>query len=263
MKKLIICIIMSLVIVIPGHSSFAQTAEEWFQQGVSLEKQHIYQEAVKKYSKAIKLNSKYTEAYFRRGKSYAAVPSTSPEAIEDFTRAIALDPKYADAYYERGLMNAFLINNEQAKLDMEIAASLGHMGAQEWLDHRQKDAEYIYLNSYMDSGKEPIVYFDFDKASIKPVYQGLMGEAVIVLKDKLPEVFVVIMGHADSTGTEEYNDNLSSKRANAVSELLKQSGIDSSRIILRSYGESKPVTSNKTEEGRALNRRVELIGVKR
>ena len=263
MKKLFVCFFLLFAIFLPLQSSIALTAEGWFEEGLSLENQCVYGEAIKKYSEAIKLNSKYSEAYFRRGKSYAVDTHTKMEAIEDFTRVIELDPKNADAYYERGLINAFLINNEQARLDMETAACLGHEGAMEWLNPQEKEVSYIQLGDYLTSGKAPVAYFDFDKHDIKPAYNDLLNEIGMVLKDQLPEILVLIMGHTDNKGSEEYNINLSSKRAEAVSKYLEESGIDSSRIIVRGYGEKKPAQSNKTEGGRILNRRVELIGVER
>lgn len=263
MKKLFVCFFLLCVILLPLNSS-AQTAEEWFEQGLSLEERCVYGEAIKKYSEAIKLDSHYAEAYFRRGKSYAVDTRKSMEAIENFTRVIELDPENAEAYYERGLVHAFIINNEEAREDMETAACLGHEGAQAWLNPLQeKEVRYVQLGDYLPSKKEPIAYFDFNKYNIKPAYANLIDEIGMVLKDQLPEALVLIMGHADSIGSEEYNNNLSLKRAEAVSKRLKESGIDSSRIIIRGYGESKPAQSNSTEKGRILNRRVEMIGVER
>jgi len=263
MKKLFVCFFLLFAIFLPLQSSIALTPEGWFEEGVSLENQCVYGEAIIKYSEAIKLNSNYSEAYFRRGKSYAMAPATSEEALADFTRVIELDPKNADAYYERGLVNAYLINNERARLDMETAACLGHEGAMEWLNPKEKEVRYIQLGDYLTSGKKPVAYFDFDKYDIKPAYNDLLDEIGMILKDQIPEMLVLIMGHTDNSGSEEYNENLSMKRAEAISQKLKESGIDSSRIIIRGYGEKNPASSNTTEEGRILNRRVELIGVER
>jgi len=265
MKKLFVCFFLLFAIFLPLQSATAgdHTAEGWFEEGLSLENNCAYGEAIKKYSEAIKLNPDYSEAYFRRAKSYAIAPATSSEALEDFTRVIELDPENADAYYERGLINLFVINNEQARLDMETAACLGHEGAMEWLHPKKKELSYLQLGNYLASGKKPVTYFDFDKYDIKPVYNDLLVEISMILKEQLPETLVLIMGHTDNSGTESYNENLSMRRAEAISQSLKESGIDSSRIIIRGYGEKNPASSNKTEEGRSLNRRVELIGVER
>jgi len=68
-----------------------------------------------------------------------------------------------------------------------------------------------------------------------------------------------VAGHTDSVGTDSYNQGLSERRANAVKDYLTAQGIKASRLTARGYGESRPVASNDTDEGRAENRRVELI----
>jgi OOP family OmpA-OmpF porin len=70
---------------------------------------------------------------------------------------------------------------------------------------------------------------------------------------------VSVEGHTDSRGTEAYNDALSLRRANTVSEYLAEHGVDAGRLSVVGYGESKPVASNDTDDGRAQNRRVELL----
>ena len=68
----------------------------------------------------------------------------------------------------------------------------------------------------------------------------------------------VVEGHTDSVGTDAYNQRLSERRANAVRDVLvNQHGLDASRVDAVGYGESRPVADNSTEEGRAINRRVE------
>ncbi len=70
---------------------------------------------------------------------------------------------------------------------------------------------------------------------------------------------VIIEGHADSTHTEDYNLELSLRRALAVVEWLIEHGVDPKRLEAKGYGESRPVADNSTLEGRALNRRVEMV----
>lgn len=69
---------------------------------------------------------------------------------------------------------------------------------------------------------------------------------------------VDLEGHADWTGTEQYNQGLSERRAASVQNYLVKKGIDESRITTRGFGETKPIADNKTREGRAKNRRVEV-----
>ena len=102
------------------------------------------------------------------------------------------------------------------------------------------------------------VYFDFDKATIKPEGKAVLNEAAALLKTH-DRVVVEVAGHTDSVGTDSYNQGLSERRANAVKDYLTAQGIKASRLTARGYGESRPVASNDTDEGRAENRRVELI----
>lgn len=98
--------------------------------------------------------------------------------------------------------------------------------------------------------------FDFDKANVKSKYDPLIQNAVEVMKLN-PGLTVEIQGHTDSYGTDAYNQKLSERRANAVkAELIKQ-GVDGKRLTAAGFGESKPVDTNDTDEGRAYNRRVE------
>jgi len=102
------------------------------------------------------------------------------------------------------------------------------------------------------------VYFDFDKATIKPEGMAVLNEAAGLLQ-KHERVVVEVAGHTDSIGTDAYNQGLSERRANAVRDYLASKGVKASRLTARGYGESRPVASNDTEEGRAENRRVELV----
>jgi len=101
--------------------------------------------------------------------------------------------------------------------------------------------------------------FDFDKAELKPAGKQMINEAAGQLNKKRAEGTVVIEGHTDWTGSEEYNQILSEKRAKAVEAEFKNTVTNEKvQIEAKGYGESKPVADNRTEEGRAENRRVEV-----
>jgi OOP family OmpA-OmpF porin len=106
-----------------------------------------------------------------------------------------------------------------------------------------------------------IVLFDHNKWELKPAAYPLLDEVVTILK-KNRDIEGEIQGHTDSTGPETYNQRLSEKRAQAVVDYLVQHGIDPGRFTVRGYGESRPVASNDTKEGRQENRRVELKRVR-
>lgn len=101
------------------------------------------------------------------------------------------------------------------------------------------------------------VFFDFDKYNIKPRFYPEL-DAVVKVLNRNPSVKIRIEGNTDNIGTANYNMGLSEKRAKAVMEYLVKAGIDKNRLSTIGYGFSKPIATNATDEGRALNRRVEL-----
>ena len=101
------------------------------------------------------------------------------------------------------------------------------------------------------------VKFDFDRAEVKSGSYDDIRNLADFMKE-YGQTSTVVEGHTDSVGTDAYNQKLSERRANAVRDVLvNQHGLDSSRIEAVGYGESRPVADNATEEGRAINRRVE------
>ncbi|MBN1755745.1 carboxypeptidase regulatory-like domain-containing protein [bacterium] len=103
------------------------------------------------------------------------------------------------------------------------------------------------------------IYFDLDKATIKPESRPTLDEAIKILKDN-PDIRVKIEGHTDSQGSDDYNMGLSQRRADSVkSYLVTQGNIDASRIQSIGMGEGYPIASNDNEEGRSMNRRIEFI----
>lgn len=102
------------------------------------------------------------------------------------------------------------------------------------------------------------VHFEFDKAILRPESEATLDAAVRILKDH-PQLKVEVAGHTDAVGTEAYNLVLSKRRARVVYEYLVDNGINPQRLTTEGYGESEPIATNDTEEGRALNRRTELV----
>jgi OmpA-OmpF porin, OOP family len=100
-------------------------------------------------------------------------------------------------------------------------------------------------------------FFDFDKSVIKPEGKAKLDDLTGKLKDITLEVIIAV-GHTDSVGSDKYNQKLSVRRAEAVKAYLVSKGIEANRIYTEGKGESQPVASNKTKEGRAKNRRVEI-----
>jgi len=101
------------------------------------------------------------------------------------------------------------------------------------------------------------VNFDFDKSAIRTDSRPVLDEATDVLRGN-PGVRISVEGHTDSRGTDEYNEKLSVRRAEAIFRYLVNHGVAPERMEVAGYGESRPVADNATESGRAQNRRVEL-----
>jgi outer membrane protein OmpA-like peptidoglycan-associated protein len=101
------------------------------------------------------------------------------------------------------------------------------------------------------------VFFDFDRSDIRPDSAPVLDEAVALLKEA-GTITIIAEGHTDSIGTDAYNLKLSMRRANSVRQYLIDHGIAADRIRTEGFGESRPVASNATADGRAQNRRVEL-----
>jgi OOP family OmpA-OmpF porin len=108
------------------------------------------------------------------------------------------------------------------------------------------------------------VLFDFDKSVIKPEGRSKLDDLAGKAKGVNLEV-VIAIGHADSIGSEAYNQRLSVRRAESVKAYLVSKGIEPNRVYTEGKGEKQPVASNKTAEGRAKNRRteIEVIGTRR
>jgi OmpA-OmpF porin, OOP family len=101
------------------------------------------------------------------------------------------------------------------------------------------------------------VFFDFDRAVIKPEGKVALDDLAAKVKDVDLEV-VIAVGHTDSIGAEAYNQRLSVRRAESVKAYLVSQGIAPNRVYTEGKGELQPIASNKTREGRAKNRRVEV-----
>lgn len=114
-----------------------------------------------------------------------------------------------------------------------------------------RDGDNIILN--MPSN----VTFDVDRSEVKPEFYETLRSVALILK-KYDKTLIEIAGHTDSTGSEAYNQALSERRALSVARYLESQAIAPARLDPIGFGELRPIATNATEAGRALNRRVEL-----
>ena len=101
------------------------------------------------------------------------------------------------------------------------------------------------------------VFFDFDKYDLRPESFVELDRVVNLLKEN-PAIEIEMSAHTDSRGSDDYNFKLSDNRARSVREYIISKGIAAKRIVSQGYGETKPVATNETDDGRQLNRRVEF-----
>ena len=133
----------------------------------------------------------------------------------------------------------------------DVAGTVANKGCPEVTEEVQKQ-----LNEYAKT-----ILFDTGKSSIRKESEQVLSDIISILNE-YPTAKFSIDGHTDSVGSEKLNERLSDSRALAVKEYLVENGIDQFRLSSMGYGESKPIASNRTKDGRAQNRRVEINLVK-
>jgi len=102
------------------------------------------------------------------------------------------------------------------------------------------------------------ITFDVNRAEVKSTFYPVLNSVALVLNE-YNKTLIDVNGHTDSTGTVEYNMNLSIRRAQSVADYIENQGIIPSRIFVQGFGPHYPVADNSTPEGRQQNRRVELV----
>ena len=135
---------------------------------------------------------------------------------------------------------------ERARLAAEEAARL----AAEETARREAEAR-------MRATLEEMVFFDYDDATIKPEAQTNLGAKARILRDN-PAIRIRIEGHCDERGSNEYNDALGHRRAEAIMAYFTGSGLDARRFELVSFGEDRPLAAGQSENAWSQNRRGEF-----
>lgn len=132
------------------------------------------------------------------------------------------------------------------------------------MDNRAEELEAELENAEVERVGEGIlvtfdsgILFDFDSYRLRPAARSNLSELANTLRD-MPETEVLIGGHTDSVGSDDYNYTLSEQRAQSAADYLMSLGVSGSRINIVGLGETEPVASNETSEGRQANRRVEV-----
>ena len=177
---------------------------------------------------------------------------------------------FAKVYHDALLKAGWSIEQESANSEV-IVAHYSKNGRNIWaylLDHGPeylirigKEAAPSQMQASLATQCHVAVYgvlFDFNKATLQPASDGPLGQ-VAALMTANPSLTIEVEGHTDNVGGDDFNQKLSDARANAVMTWLTQHGIAGPRLTAKGYGKTKPVADNNTDEGRAKNRRVEIV----
>lgn len=140
-----------------------------------------------------------------------------------------------------------LIGNQLDKQEAELRAELANDGIS-----IQNTGDRLIVSLPQD------ITFDTDSSTVRPSLQSDLGKVADNLL-RYPDSVVQIVGHTDSDGEAAYNLDLSHQRASSVSSVLASDGVTPGRLQTTGKGEEQPVASNLTDEGKALNRRVEIV----
>jgi outer membrane protein OmpA-like peptidoglycan-associated protein len=145
-----------------------------------------------------------------------------------------------------------------------IGAGIG-AGVGAYMDHQEEKLARIPGTTVERVGEDTLlvhfdsdVLFDVDSAILDEAARGSLEQAGAVFQE-YPKTAIVVQGHTDATGSEEYNEQLSERRAHSVESFLVGRGIEAGRLTAIGYGEGYPVADNGTESGRRANRRVDLL----
>lgn len=161
---------------------------------------------------------------------------------------LAADGEYLNGYwYEGGEYQGLWYGERVQGEELDCEVSLGAAGLEEKLDR----------------GDSAILYglrFGFDSARLRDESRETLEQVLEVLEAR-PGLDVRLVGHTDSVGARDYNRELSRERAEAVRAWLVERGVDPARLEAEGRGEAEPVAWNDTPQGRALNRRVEVVPV--
>jgi outer membrane protein OmpA-like peptidoglycan-associated protein len=195
-------------------------------------------------------SSEYTEE--------AAAKAGGREAIEAHSHSAAAVPDYRH--------DTYLIRTPQKEYWIEV--STGSIPLHGYVVVLEKQAmsqslgflEAEQMKQALDSAGRVTLYinFDVDKATLRPEANAVLDEIGKLLKQN-PDLRISIEGHTDNTGDAAHNRELSTSRARSVLGALVGFGIDPARLQSKGFGPDRPIADNATEEGRARNRRVELV----
>lgn len=167
-----------------------------------------------------------------------------------------------------GVLGVIIAKSGSKSKGVLIGASIGGVAGAligRYMDKQAKEIEEKVEGASVERvGEGILVTFDsglmfgYNSYNLTTQTKNNLDELTSILK-KYDDTEILAQGHTDNSGSDTYNQELSVKRASAVSDYLSRRGVPSSRFVVMGKGENDPVKSNETESGRAANRRVELV----
>jgi OOP family OmpA-OmpF porin len=204
--------------------------------------------------------------YFNYGVKKDATASSGPQVLRNYMNAVK--KAGGEVLFEEGCCNVYLKLKKNNRLTwVRVKAYTDARSFQVWIIEEAEMQQDIVVNAnamLSDINAQGHValygiYFDFDKSEIKPESEFTLKEISNLLSQN-PTLNLYVVGHTDNVGDFSYNMELSRSRAEAVvNTLVSKFSVNKNRLTAAGVGPLAPVTTNDTEEGKAKNRRVELI----
>jgi len=210
--------------------------------------------------KACSLSVEIFKAEIERGTlawQYAAVQKEISQARNNLIVSFANENASLNKNLE--IERSLLTESQRALAMKEYELAAQKAEAQTKLDALNSQTISVYRDARGTILSMSDILFEFGKADLKPELRENLSAIGAILQSLLTNSNIIIEGHTDNVGSAATNKKLSEQRANAVMQYLIERGIDKKRLKSVGYGLEKPVADNKTEEGRAKNRRVELV----
>jgi outer membrane protein OmpA-like peptidoglycan-associated protein len=191
------------------------------------------------------------EGFVFNANTKAKIPNASIEFSNTDNRPVEIVKTNSQGYYKICLPPGkyYLTGNAKGFVFSEDSVEIENQTVNKdlYLSPIEVDQAYVLRN----------IYFDYDKATLRPESKVELDRLVKILKEN-PTMVIEIGGHTDSDGSEEYNLRLSQARAESVMKYLIQAGIEPERLRAKGYGETQPVAPNDTPENKQKNRRTEF-----
>jgi outer membrane protein OmpA-like peptidoglycan-associated protein len=168
-------------------------------------------------------------------------------AFSEYQHSVAVDDVVGIAQHRQGFMQIEQ-QSDSSELRQALASQsnlgMNQSGCKTWSSNQERHGLLARL------------HFGFDQHNLTPMGSKALSQLASELKTS--DSAITVSGHTDSTGAEGYNQALGLQRALTTSDGLISDGVDKNRLVIRSFGESNPIASNATSEGRAKNRRSEV-----